>query len=101
MISQLLDEAVRIPGTSFRIGLDPVVGILPVAGDAVATAISLYPVAEAYRFGASKSTLTKMLTLVAVDSIIGSIPVVGPVFDAFWKANKWNLRTLERLITQE
>lgn len=99
-ISQLLDEAFEVPGTNYRIGLDPILGIVPGAGDAVAAAISLYPIVEAYRFGASKLTLTKMLTLVGIDMVIGSVPLVGPVFDAVWKANKWNLNSLERHIQQ-
>lgn len=98
LLSRVLDDAIKVPGTNFRFGLDPVLGILPVGGDAVAAVISLYPVVEAYRFGASTSTITKMLALIAVDAVVGSIPVIGPVFDAVWKANKWNLRTLERQI---
>lgn len=99
-LSRLLDEAFRIPGTDYRIGLDPILGILPGAGDAAAAAVSLYPVLEAYRFGASKRTLAKMLTLVGIDIVIGSVPLIGPGFDAVWKANKWNLKTLERHILE-
>lgn len=95
-LSQLLDEAVRVPGTDFRVGLDPVMGILPVGGDAVATVFALYPILEAVRFGLPTATIVKMVLVVAVDSVIGSIPVVGTVFDAFWKANEWNARALER-----
>ena len=95
-VSRLLDDAVAVPGTDVRVGLDPVLGVLPVAGDAAAMLLSLYPVLEAYRLGMSRGTLAKMLVLVAVDAVIGSVPVLGPVFDAFWKANRWNLRTLER-----
>lgn len=100
-LSRALDSAVTIPGTNVRIGLDPILGLLPVAGDAVSAALSLYPVAEAYRFGASRRTLAKMLGLVGIDAAIGSIPVIGDVFDAFWKANEWNARTLERLVQGE
>lgn len=101
MLSQLLDEAFRVPGTNYRVGLDPILGILPGAGDAVAAAISLYPIIEAYRFGASKLTLARMLALVGIDMVVGSIPLIGPVFDAVWKANKWNLASLERHIQEE
>ena len=100
-LSQLLDEAITVPGTNFRVGLDPILGILPVGGDAVATIFALYPVFEAYRFGAPRGTLAKMLAIVAIDSLVGSVPVLGTVFDAFWKANEWNARTLERHITRE
>lgn len=100
-LSQLLDEAFRIPGTNYRVGLDPVLGIVPGAGDALAALASLYPILEAYRFGATKLTLAKMLILVGIDMVIGSVPLLGPGFDALWKANKWNLRTLEREILRE
>jgi len=95
-VARLQDEAIRVPGTDFRFGLDPVLGLLPVAGDTLSAVISLYPIVEAARLGAPKRTLAAMLTLVAVDAVIGSIPVVGSVFDAVWKANEWNRRLLER-----
>jgi len=93
--SRLLDEAVRVPGTDFRVGIDPILGILPGAGDAVAAAISLYPVVEAYRLDAPRETMALLLALVAIDAVVGSVPVLGPVFDAVWKANEWNVDTLE------
>lgn len=95
-MAHALDEAVRIPGTDVRFGLDPMLGILPGSGDAVAAALSLYPIVEAYRLDAPRSTIAKMLSLVAVDAIVGSVPVLGVLFDAYWKANEWNARTLER-----
>lgn len=95
-VSNLLDDAVRIPGTNVRFGLDPVLGVVSGYGDAVAAAMSLYPVFEAYRLGAPRRTLAKMLSLVAVDFALGSVPILGTVFDTFWKANTWNVRSLER-----
>ncbi|PSP55999.1 hypothetical protein BRC73_08665 [Halobacteriales archaeon QH_7_66_37] len=77
-----------------RFGLDPVLGVLPGVGDSVASLVSLYIIAEGYRAGLPRSTLLKMLALVGVDTVIGSIPVLGTVFDAVWKANKWNANTL-------
>lgn len=99
-VSKLLDEAFRIPGTNYRIGIDPILGILPVAGDAIPTALSLYPIVEAYRVDAPTGMLAKMATLVAIDAVVGSIPVIGTLFDAVWKANMWNLRMLERHIEE-
>lgn len=99
-VSKLLDEAFRIPGTNYRIGIDPILGILPVAGDAIPTALSFYPIVEAYRVDAPTSMLAKMATLVAIDAVVGSIPVIGTLFDAVWKANMWNLRMLERHIEE-
>lgn len=97
-VGDLLDEAVTVPGTNYRIGLDPLVGILPVGGDAVTTLVSLYIIGEAARLGVSRSTLAIMIGLVTVDAVVGSIPILGTVFDAAWKANKWNISLLEREI---
>lgn len=95
-VSQLLDEAVRVPGTDFRVGLDPLLSVVPVGGDTVGAALSLYPIVEAYRLGAPRRTLAAMVLLVAIDAVIGSVPIAGTVFDAFWKANTWNVGLLER-----
>lgn len=97
-LARLMDEAVEVPGTNFKVGLDPILGILPGAGDAVSALISLYPVVEAYRMGAETSTLLKMLTFVGVDLTVGSIPVLGTLFDAVWKANEWNVGIIEDLV---
>lgn len=94
-VGHLLDDAVRVPGTDIRFGLDPVVGILPVGGDLVAAIASLYIVFEAFRAGAPRRLLGKMLAFVAVDFVVGSVPVLGVVFDTFWKANEWNVSMLE------
>jgi len=90
-VAHALDEGIRVPGTDARVGLDPILGILPGAGDTAAAAVSLYVVVEAARMGVSSSTLLRMLANVGVDAIVGSVPVLGVVFDAFWKANTWNL----------
>ncbi|AGB30784.1 hypothetical protein C488_03540 [Natrinema pellirubrum DSM 15624] len=92
VVAHALDEGVPVPGTDFRIGIDPIVGILPGAGDTVAGAVSLYLVAEAARLGVSLSTLARMIANVGVDTVVGSIPLLGVAFDAVWKANKWNLK---------
>jgi len=92
LVAHTLDEGIRVPGTDFRVGLDPIVGILPGAGDTAAAAVSLYIIVEAARMGVSQSTLLRMLANVGVDAVIGSVPVLGVIFDAFWKANTWNLK---------
>ncbi|WP_313694732.1 DUF4112 domain-containing protein [Halorarum halobium] len=88
--AELLDSSVRVPGLGVRVGLDPLLGLLPVAGDAVAACCSLLIVAEAYRLGADRRTLARMLAHVAIDASVGSVPVVGDLFDAAWKANERN-----------
>jgi len=95
-VARILDSAVRIPGTGFRVGIDPLFDLLPIAGTAVSTLVSLYPLVEAYRLGASRRTLAAMVALVTVDAITGIVPLVGPLIDTVWKANKWNTRLLER-----
>lgn len=94
-VSNLLDSAIRIPGTNFKIGLDPILGILPIGGDAVATAISLYIIFEGIRADLPRDVLVRMGLYVAIDAVIGSVPVLGTVFDAFWKANEWNANLIE------
>lgn len=97
-VARLMDEAVRIPGTNTWVGLDPVLGVMPGAGDAVAAGISLYIVAEAAYLGVPLSTVVRMLANVTADAVLGSIPVVGPVFDTFLKANKWNVSSIEAFV---
>ncbi|QSW99159.1 DUF4112 domain-containing protein [Haloterrigena alkaliphila] len=102
LVARVLDEGIPLPGTSYRIGLDPIVGILPGAGDVVASFVSLYIVAESARLGVSQSMLLRMLANIAVDTIGGSVPVLGVLFDAVWKANKWNVQlALEDLAGQQ
>lgn len=95
-LSELLDSAVRVPGTDRRVGLDALVGLVPGVGDALTALVSLLVVAEGYRLGASRLTLLRMLANVAVDYAVGSVPLAGDLFDAAWKANERNVRLLER-----
>lgn len=90
-VAYILDESVRVPGIGFRIGIDPVLGALPVAGDLVSGAFSLYIVAESAYLGVSFTTLVEMLANITIDVVGGSIPYVGTVVDALWKANKRNV----------
>lgn len=97
-VGTLLDAAIRIPGTRYRIGLDPIVGIVPVSGDAVAAIASLYIVLEAFRVGVPYRTLATMLLFVGVDFLLGSIPLFGPLVDAVLKVNRRNADTLESYV---
>lgn len=98
LVGNLLDESIRIPGIGYRVGLDPIVGILPVAGDSVATVASLYIVFVGFRLGLPSRTLAKMLGYVAVDFFVGSIPIVGSIIDAVLKVNKRNVATIETYV---
>lgn len=96
-VARLLDDAVRVPGTDYRIGLDPLLSAAPgPVGDVVGGALSLYIVLEAANLGVPYSTVVRMIANVGVDVAGGSVPVVGTLFDAAWKANKRNLDLLER-----
>jgi len=90
----LLDSAILVPGTKRTVGLDPILGILPVAGDSVAMGISLYIVFEAVRAGVPRAEIVKMLLYIGIDAVVGSVPVLGTIFDAVWKANQRNARVL-------
>ncbi|HET7324437.1 MAG TPA: DUF4112 domain-containing protein [Halococcus sp.] len=93
-LSYLLDDAISIPGTNYRIGIDPILGLVPVGGDALALVPSLYIVLEAAYMGLSTATIGRMLVNVFLDATIGSIPLIGTIFDAVWKANTRNLSLL-------
>lgn len=94
-LSRLLDNAIAIPGTRFRFGIDPILGLIPGAGDFVGTALSAYIVIEAARLGLPKAALGKMVYNIVLESLVGAVPVVGDWFDFAWKANVKNLELLE------
>ena len=94
-LSRLLDNAIAIPGTKFRIGLDPIIGLIPGAGDFIGTALSAYIVIEAARLGLPKQTLGKMVYNIVLESVVGAVPIVGDWFDFAWKANVKNIELLE------
>jgi len=96
-IATLLDSQFSILG--IRFGIEPILGILPVAGDLAGAAFSGYLVLEAARFGAPKRTLAKMAVNVGLDAVFGSVPVLGTIFDVAYKANKRNVRILRRHLT--
>ncbi|MGQ4556623.1 DUF4112 domain-containing protein [Halobellus sp. GM3] len=93
--SRLLDSAVEIPVLNVRVGLDPLLGLLPGVGDVTATAASAYIVAEAAALGAPRATLARMCLNLLVDALLGSVPLVGDAFDVVWRANDRNVRLLE------
>lgn len=94
-VGRLLDDAIRIPGIGYRIGIDPLLGILPVAGDSVATIGSLYIVYLGITVGVPLRTVAQMLLLVGIDFTVGSVPVLGTLVDAVLKVNRRNAATIE------
>jgi hypothetical protein len=97
-LSYLLDNSIPIPGTPFRIGLDSIIGLIPGVGDLVGGAFSLYIILEAAKLGAARSLLARMGWNVAIDVLVGAVPLLGDLFDAGWKANVRNLALLERQV---
>jgi hypothetical protein len=94
-VSRYLDDLFVVPGTGYRIGLDPLLGLVPGVGDVVTSAASAYIVAQAAAAGVPRATLARMLIVLLVDAVVGSLPLVGDVFDAVWKANARNVGLAE------
>ncbi|MBD2436068.1 DUF4112 domain-containing protein [Nostoc sp. FACHB-110] len=94
-LSRVLDKAITIPGTEFSVGLDPIIGLLPVGGDVLGLIFSAYIILEAARLNTPKATLGRMILNIIIDSLVGSLPVAGDLFDFAWKANEYNIKLLE------
>ena len=99
-VSRLLDSAFVIPGTRYRFGLDALIGLVPGLGDAVSAIFSGYIILEASRLGAPKSVVTRMIGNVALDTLVGWIPILGDLFDVAWKSNLRNMALLETHLQQ-
>ena len=94
-IAWLLDNSIALPG-GYRIGLDAVIGLIPGIGDAIGALLSAFILNEARSLGAPRSVLMRMTGNVILETVIGSIPFAGDLFDAAFKANMRNLALLER-----
>lgn len=95
-IARLLDARFGIPGTGLRFGLDSLLGLIPGLGDGAMALVSLYILVEAHRLGVRPVTLARMTGNVALDLGLGAVPVLGDIFDFFWKSNLRNVALLER-----
>ncbi len=95
-LSHVLDNAISIPGLNYRVGLDPLIGLLPGGGDLMAGLISIYVVAEAARMGVPAATLGRMGLNILTEVLVGAVPMLGDLFDVIWKANARNVDLLER-----
>lgn len=100
-LARLLDTAFVIPGTNVRYGLDGLIGLVPVVGDVITTALSLWIVREARELGAPWHVTARMVGNVALDGAIGLVPVLGDAFDVVFRANLRNLRLLRRWIERQ
>lgn len=94
-IARVMDDAVRIPGTNFRVGLDALLGLVPGVGDVAGGLTTAYTMVAAQRLGAPRIVLVRMFWNVLVDTVFGSIPVLGDFFDAAYRANRRNVQLLE------
>ena len=94
-LADLLDNAFLVPGTSYRIGLDPIVGLFPGIGDLVSPVFTIAILLQARELGVPKVVQSRMLINSAIDSVIGVVPLAGDLFDFAWKANAKNLALLE------
>lgn len=92
----LLDDGFRIPIIGYRVGLEPLLGLIPGIGDVTGFALSGYLIFRATRLGAPRSLITQMVINALIDTAIGSVPVLGDIFDFVWKANRRNLDLFER-----
>lgn len=94
-ISRLLDSAFAVPGTSYRVGLDPILGLIPGLGDLVSPLFTIGILWQGRELGIPKGVQLRMIVNVAIDTLVGVVPVVGDLFDFAWKANDRNLALLE------
>ena len=100
-VAQLLDSAFVIPGTSYRVGLDPILGLVPGLGDLVSPLFTIGILWQARELAIPRVVQLRMIFNVAIDSLLGAVPVVGDLFDFAWKANIKNLALLERHAQEE
>lgn len=93
-LAEFLDESIRIPGIGYRIGYDALMGLIPGIGDLVGLMFGTYIVLESARFRVPRTTLLRMIANVLLEAAVGTIPLIGDVFDATYKSNVRNLRLL-------
>lgn len=94
-LTRLMDTAVRLPGTNVTMGLDALLGLVPVVGDVASQLVSVYLITEARRLRAPKTLLARMIANTLFDTVVGSVPLVGDMFDMMFRANVRNLKLLE------
>src|SRR5688500_12871224 len=96
LIARLMDNARRFPGTNVRFGLDSIIGLIPGAGDAATSLVSLYILSAANRYGVARATQLRMALNIAIDAVVGAVPLLGDLFDVYWKVNLRNAELLRR-----
>lgn len=99
-LTRVLDTAITVPGTRVRLGLDALLGLIPGAGDALSAALSAYPLVIAVRHRLPGAVITRLLGNIVLDAIVGTVPIIGDLFDIGFKANVRNRRLIERYAEQ-
>ena len=94
-----MDDLIRVPGLGWRFGLDAIVGLIPGFGDTATSLVSFYVLASAVRYRVPKVTLLRMGLNIGIDYLVGSLPLVGDIFDAWWKSNQMNVELLSKRAT--
>jgi hypothetical protein len=100
-LTRLMDDALNIPGTKFGVGLDGLVGLIPIVGDAVSLIVGLMMVREARRLGLPHKDQAKMVVNYAIDFLVGLTPVIGDLLDFAWKANRMNLDLIQKFLREK
>lgn len=100
-VSKLLDSALVVPGTSFRFGLDPILGLFPGLGDLISPLFTIGVIWQARDLGLPRVVQLRMIFNVAIDTLVGMVPLAGDVFDFVWRSNDKNLALLERHAYEE
>jgi hypothetical protein len=100
-VAKLMDSLFAIPGTRIRLGVDSLLGLVPVVGDLAAQAVAAYLIWEAKQLGVSKLTLWRMVGNTLIDTVVGAVPLVGDAFDIAFRANMKNLRLLQRHLEKQ
>jgi len=96
LLSKRLDESIKIPGTNYKIGIDPLIGLIPGGGDILGGILSMYIMYIGIQMGAPRNTIKKMFKNILLELTIGWIPVIGDLFDMVWKSNRRNVELLEQ-----
>ena len=99
-VARLMDSQFRLPGTRFRFGLDPLLGLVPIVGDLSSTAVSVVLLLTMLRHGASGAVVVRMALNILIDTVVGAIPILGNVFDFTFKSNERNVALLRRHYAQ-
>ncbi|MCP1229915.1 DUF4112 domain-containing protein [Acetobacter indonesiensis] len=97
-LAWVLDAAFRLPGTRFRLGIDALVGLIPVGGSLIMGAVSLYIVWEAWQMRLPPSVLARMVANILLETAVDAVPVAGDIFDAAFKANLRNVALMEQAL---